>query len=433
MAIDASQAPGLLVDVASGVLFAALGIWVASIRPRRPVSLAFAAFAVAYGAYFVLLNLDPDYLGVLGPEFTLVHGLLEVVWSGCLVAVALGFPQRLRPDDLRALAVAAGASAALLLVVLATLPGDPTAGGDLAGGLEGGALLAYRVMDNVAYAGLAFFLLFVSLRPAPTVASREPSGQAVAAVFVSFMAYYGLLFGALCTIGLRDGEPGASLLGNFAFLAVAPALAAVWLRRAHASHGGLRRARLAAGLACVLFPLLGALLPYLGADVLRSGWLGLSRIVGVAILAYAILRQQLFDLDVRVKVSLRRGTVAGAFLAVFLVVEQLVQGLTSATFGIWAGGIAAGLLLLLLHPLQRLSHRVADKAMPHVREREPQYLLDRKHEIYRDAYAAVWVDGVVTRSEMRFLFRLRDSLGLSPQACAAIEAEWSRTLRPPAR
>lgn len=143
-------------------------------------------------------------------------------------------------------------------------------------------------------------------------------------------------------------------------------------------------------------------------------------VVFVLLLGYGILRAQLFDIDVRLKLVVSRGTLYGIYLAVFLIVEQLVQGVVSASAGIIWGGIATGILLFALHPLQRMASRVADVALPQVDD-SAAYLDKRKAEVYRDAVESLLSDGELTRKERIILDQLRDKLGLDLGAAHTIE------------
>jgi hypothetical protein len=411
---------GLTVDIASGLLFAGLGLWVLLVRPRRRLSIVFAAFAVAYGLSFVMLNLGPDYLQVLPPWTTFLLAGLDLAWAAALVAVAVLFPRRPTAAEAPRLWTGAVGAAAIAAVAVATLTSDPHPVGNFDGGLSGLPAMAYNVVDNLSYAAIAFFLLVTSLRATPGRRLRPCTPVALALV-----PYYGLLFGALCALSLREGAGLASAVGNFAFLAACPFIGILWLVRSERCGPADRRLARNVGLSCFVYPMAGSVLAvFLGQEIYTSGILGLTRILGVGILAYAILRQQLFDLDARLKWTIRRGAVAACFLGVFLVVEQVAQAAAGQAFGAVTGGVAAGLLLFALHPLRRLSDRIAERALPQVREEDPAYLAERKQEIYRNAYASAWEDGVLTASEMRFLEQVRDSLGLSPQVCARLEAAW---------
>lgn len=46
----------------------------------------------------------------------------------------------------------------------------------------------------------------------------------------------------------------------------------------------------------------------------------------------------------------------------------MAQTFLTDVYGFVVGGVAAGLLLFAIHPLQRVAERVADAAMPGVRD-----------------------------------------------------------------
>ncbi|HET6403996.1 MAG TPA: hypothetical protein VFH78_05065 [Candidatus Thermoplasmatota archaeon] len=140
------------------------------------------------------------------------------------------------------------------------------------------------------------------------------------------------------------------------------------------------------------------------------------------LLVYGILRTQLFDIDLRLKWTIRRATLLGAFAVVFVGVAEVAQNVASDAYGYLAGGVATALMLLALRPIERMSARIADSAMPHVQE-TPTYVAYRKMEVYRAALEGAMQDGAVTEREREVLRRLRASLGLSDADVAALERD----------
>jgi hypothetical protein len=138
--------------------------------------------------------------------------------------------------------------------------------------------------------------------------------------------------------------------------------------------------------------------------------------LGLALVARGLLRDQLFDFDLRVKWTLRRGTLVAAFVVAFLVVAEVVQALVSSTFGILAGLLAAALLFLAKRPLERAADRLADRAMPRTQDTDA-YRAARKRDVYRAA--------VETAADRAALASLADELELSHIETEAIEREAS--------
>lgn len=127
-------------------------------------------------------------------------------------------------------------------------------------------------------------------------------------------------------------------------------------------------------------------------------------------LAYSILKVQLFGIDLHIKAGLRRGLIVTPFaVAFFLVSESLEGALPFDSF--WAGLAAAGVITLGLVPLQRASGRLADRIMPGVKD-TPEYRERRARDIYQAAFEVAARDGTVTPREAAMLARLASELGL---------------------
>jgi hypothetical protein len=147
----------------------------------------------------------------------------------------------------------------------------------------------------------------------------------------------------------------------------------------------------------------------------------LASFVAIGLLVRALLRQQLFGFDLKVKWTLRRGTlvviILGAFFVVSALAEQYLQ-----QFGWVLGGVAVGALLFALRPIERAIDRMADRAMPRTTG-TPEYLAARKHEIYRAALEEATRDGSVSVKERRLLLRLASDLGIPAEDAARLEGD----------
>ncbi len=146
-------------------------------------------------------------------------------------------------------------------------------------------------------------------------------------------------------------------------------------------------------------------------------------LVFVLLLAYGILKTQLFDIDLKLKWTLEKSTVAGVFIAVFFIVSEAAQVLFAGFAGSELLGVfAAGGLVFFLAPLQRFADRVADTAMPGVEDTEA-YREHRARELYRAAVESGLEDGVITDRERDMLARLQDELNLTGQVVLELERE----------
>lgn len=142
--------------------------------------------------------------------------------------------------------------------------------------------------------------------------------------------------------------------------------------------------------------------------------------VYVPLLAYGILKTHLLDLQV--KVTIRRGTLGGIFLAVFFIFSQVGQNLINATFGMVTGGLAAGLLLFAIAPLQRLAERVANMAMPGVKT-IPEMEVPERVNLYKEQLERAWSDGSLSKKERLMLDNLRERLGITRESALHLEVQ----------
>lgn len=146
-------------------------------------------------------------------------------------------------------------------------------------------------------------------------------------------------------------------------------------------------------------------------------------IVYIPLVGYGILKHQLFDIDLKVKWTLEKSTIAAIFVAVFFVVSEGAQVLfadfaESELLGI----LAAGALVFAIAPLQRLAERVGDAAMPDV-EDTSEYRRYRKMQVYEDTLAELLEDGEITDRDRIVLDRLRDELQLGDEAAQELERD----------
>ncbi|MBI4392511.1 MAG: hypothetical protein HY556_01755 [Euryarchaeota archaeon] len=149
----------------------------------------------------------------------------------------------------------------------------------------------------------------------------------------------------------------------------------------------------------------------------------------LALLSYGILRTQLFDVNLRIKWGISRGTVAAAFVVVFVVGTKLAESFLETQFDWLAGGLLAGLMLLGLAPLQRAADRVAEAAMPGVKN-TGDYVAYRKLLVYRGAVEAAMEDGLITEKERAVFARLRRDLQIGESDAKNIESEVAAQSKP---
>lgn len=165
----------------------------------------------------------------------------------------------------------------------------------------------------------------------------------------------------------------------------------------------------------------------------RVGTLYACLAVGFALyyvlLAYGILKHQLFEIDLRIKWTIRRGTIAAAFVGAFFVVSEVAQVFFAGLIGPILGIVAAGLLAFVLAPLQRAADRLAERAMPGVHDTD-EYRLVRRREVYLATVEGALVDGSISDRERDMLARLQDQLGLTGTEARDLERR-ALASRPP--
>jgi hypothetical protein len=149
----------------------------------------------------------------------------------------------------------------------------------------------------------------------------------------------------------------------------------------------------------------------------------LGTLLAVPLIAYGILKTQLFDIDLKIQWTIRQSTVAAAFVAVFYVVTEGADRVFESEFGTWFGLVASALLIFVLAPLQRMAERVSHAVMPNTSD-TPEYAAYKKLQVYEAALMDT-LPGGISGKERALLNRLRDSLGIAAVDAEALERDLS--------
>jgi hypothetical protein len=160
--------------------------------------------------------------------------------------------------------------------------------------------------------------------------------------------------------------------------------------------------------------------PFWGDFIYNPGQ-GIVFSIYILLLAYGVLRTQLFDIDLKIKFVLRQSTVAAMIAGLFIVASEVLESMISVS-GLTLSVLVAVGILIILRPMHRFALRVTDRLMSGVQD-TPEYLDARKNSVYRAAIEGAVEDGIVTDKERRILDRLREELGISPDDAAQIENE----------
>lgn len=147
----------------------------------------------------------------------------------------------------------------------------------------------------------------------------------------------------------------------------------------------------------------------------------LGTLLAVPLIAYGILRTQLFDIDLRIRWTIRQSTLAGLIVAIIYLISEGADRFLSSELGNVAGLLAAGVVVFFLAPLQRFAERVASVAMPNT-ENTPEYAAFRKLQVYEAALAEA-MQGGISEKERALLNHLRESLSVSAVDAETLERE----------
>jgi hypothetical protein len=426
--------PDILLALASGVPVVLFGLFLLSLRPRTVESLFFGGFAVLWGAQAVTANL----VRIVGSSeaarvaFLLSFALLPPAFLFLAhFAARVGLGGARWGPTLVVGALAAAASLVLALqpqLVLASVRVLPT-GPSVAFGPLAGPLF-FLPFFGMFYAVITE--LYFQYRAAPPGVSRQRSrGVLMAfALFASYNAVSSFLLFLNPAAAARLGGSIGVLPTQFIFGVGTALVVGIAVHVALVPLGGRVDRKLLAALA--LPPVVACVENVLAnTHVATVDSTGVWRLATVAALGYVLARYQLFDIDLRLKRGIAQSTVAGAFVVVFFLVSNLAQNLVSDQYGQFVGLGAAALLAFLDKPLKQFAERVAQLAMPGVRD-DALYLDARKREVYRSALERVLVDGKVTPDEDVLLRGLQKSLGLTAKECKALEQDTRRALASPA-
>ncbi len=404
--------------MAGALVVGSLGAFMLTLKPRLKANAAFAFFALWFGAFFVQSNIEiigfHDGVDPIGP-YTALRVLTMLAATGGLAWVALEFPTPLarRERGYFGIPLATTTVGAILISSV------PNTAPDLA------FLLGWAVMTGFLSGLPAFYGLRAARASSVTAQKQFALVAAAFAVYAGFIATAG---GSPARAG-SILDPAAALFVAMTGLAPMLLAAVLWLRAA--SRIEASRAARNVALLCAAMPLLG--LVYVSREI-AWGAAGLVRIAMVAILAYGIARHQLMGLDLKVRWTISKSTIAAVFIAVFFIASETAQQFFGDTLGsTYIGIAAAGLLVFAMAPLQRVAERLAEKAVPVAPIPSPASPtgIDSRERAYRHALEFALRDRVLSGAERVKLAHLSDELGLSARRAAEIETEFEPDRRGP--
>jgi hypothetical protein len=399
----------------------ALAVWLLWLNPHHAANRAFAAFLVARGGVIVANRaIDEND----GPGWDVASRALLLATVPLIVILLVTY---VRPASRRRFTIVAALMAFLLIVEAFYLVVPCAAECSVEGRRWIGplGLLTFGLTPALGTSGL---LLVIRARRA----ARDQRGAdlllgAAFALNSLLVSSTSLTFEALSPPGslARLYYPSPWTIPSLALVgfAIIPSIVALVLVAIGVGRT-VSMVTLASALVIGGIGIVTGASPLIGDQATNSA----LSLAGVALLmlpamgTYALLRHGLFDIDLRIKNTVHRGMVGGAFLAVFFIVAQVAQNYLSEAMGYLAGGVAAGILLFALRPLEHAGERIADRLFPHVRS-VSQMGDDERVALYRGQASLAWADGVLDPSERRMLDDLRVRLQLSHEQAALLERE----------
>lgn len=357
---------GLLFDAVTGVLFVALGLALLVVPPRRLLKFLFGLYAAGLGALVLSQNLahllGSDGAGrlaggMLAAQVRLVGSAAGLLAAAALLALAWRVSRRRDAP----IAYIASSVAAVALLASGLLPQlvrpwdvDPNL-------TRLGSLVVAAGRDVALRAAAIAAALALALAARAAVAAGESSPRDAPRLML-------LSLGVVPIVAFSTGDAIAYRLASgeaaalpYAILSVAGlfGVSLVWASVAR-SPAHRRGALLVAAIAPLLLLAGGAL--YAIDPSGNSGAAGAVRTASLLVLGYAVLRGELFGVAPRLNRGLRRGTVAIAFAAAFLVGGRLGDVFLEPPYDLLVSLASMAALLVALDPLRRAADRVTESA-----------------------------------------------------------------------
>ncbi len=427
--------------LAAGLVLLALAAWLVRLDEGSRVNRAFAVFLGVRGLLAIALALFHNQaIAQPGGWLGQVAGWAEAVVPALhiavpFVAVYFGFIYRetyLREQDGRLPTLALFGVLALFEIAYILEPGLWRAGG------RPGPLFMFSGLTYLSYALVALLLGWEATRVEPPVAR---SFLLIAMAFSLSPLHLAIFEVAAFDVGLTllgDGGTALTNLGPFfvaSHLLVDLALIPVgllvgrwafWLLEDTGPVSASMLGRLLAALALPVVTGVVAAWAFLSGGAggrlsLPSVFEGLWDTVLPLVVAYTLLRHQLFGLDLKLKGALEHSTLAGFVGAGFLVVSEGLE-LVVPVQGDLLGFLAAAAIGLLLHPIQLLAQRATTAILPDVQAPEDMARAERV-SAYREQLTIAWADGDLTDKEARMLEAVRQRLDLPQDDAERLAAE----------
>lgn len=425
----------------AGATVILFGAWLLYLSPRQRATRALAVVLASMGTVW-LMDVVME-LGPLAVDLAILRGLpvvftvlgLSTIYFLCIYPRPRGWIGR-APAAPWALAGAGLALAAATLAFPDAWGRPIVEDGVLVGFVEG----PFGLLSNAWSLTVVMLVLFLAIEH-----TRVPAGpvrRAITLVIAGFMASqiaWGstLLFNDLgrrlsieaVTPAIRRAE---YLIEETLLVPVLAAPLVMLVAARRSGDAARRREAWGVALLAAFVLVVSALLAWRTSPLPAAEWAGpwqgvLDAAAGIGIAAlcgYALLKHRLFDIDVKIRWTISRGTVAAIFVGIFFVASQVAQNFLEDSMGWAMGGIIAGVMLFAIAPIQRMADHVADVAFP----ARGGGAREKQLETYRLALAMALADRVITRDEERHLAQLAEHLGLGPSDAFTVREAVEREL-----
>ncbi|MFA5772156.1 MAG: hypothetical protein WC974_05455 [Thermoplasmata archaeon] len=143
--------------------------------------------------------------------------------------------------------------------------------------------------------------------------------------------------------------------------------------------------------------------------------------ISAILFTYVILRYKMLDVKVFVRRSMVYAALSLSMIAIFVVVNQLIQNLLQDTIlgdSDVASILAAFAILPFFHPLEKTVEKLVEKV---VGERKLQLSHETEMDLYNSLLNTAWADGNVSDKEEEMLFTLRETLHITDEEHKRLE------------
>jgi hypothetical protein len=170
-----------------------------------------------------------------------------------------------------------------------------------------------------------------------------------------------------------------------------------------------------------LIPFIGFLISVLFVEILQIplhvqlGMVALA--VSGVVIAYGILKHQLFDIEFIVKKTFVYLLIALILIGIFRLIELILSYFISATFfggDLGARFIAAVIVFCFFFPLRSTAVKIGDRLFPKL-AKTVKYDFSHEIMVYNNQLKHALEDGVITEKEEKMLKSLRYDLGISDE------------------